>query len=222
VHYADEFPKVKVFHTARTADELILLAPLLDHLDIFDISFHYTGQVPLATGTLILPSPVPLQNEDIGGVDARNSGIVQNVLAPHQAPRKGDVASPLTHAGGVSKVLSKVSHGKHMSASTLTTGRLHAVKDTPKSKGSKPKQLDEQEIGGFKKVRPAFIPDPEPRLINFRGRWESLVVWVGSWFAAFWCLVRFFGKHLLICVCVCVRICGCCSRWQEHKRRQKV
>lgn len=39
---ADEWPKVTVYHTARTLDELALVAPLLPHARIFDLHLHLT------------------------------------------------------------------------------------------------------------------------------------------------------------------------------------
>lgn len=170
---------MKVFHTARTLDEVILLAPLFDHPTIFDISLHYTGKSQLPTSTLIMPSPVPCADETpCGHFACDTESLLQLQNAPNLKVYNGDASASIAHSKALSVLLSEHSFGREGHA------RIPAVKS------QQPNTFVGQEIGGFKKVEPNFEPDPEPRLIGIRGKWEGLIVWVGAWFAAFWTLVR--------------------------------
>ena len=106
-HCADDFPKVKVFHTARTLDEVILLAPLFDHPSVFDIALHYTGDEPIVTSTLIMPSPVPLGGEDACGNFATDTDtLLQLQNAPNLKVYNGAASASIAASAALSKALS--------------------------------------------------------------------------------------------------------------------
>ena len=182
---------MKVFHTARTLDEVILLAPLLDHPAVFDISLHYTGKTPLTTSTLIMPSPVPHANEPpCGHFACDTETLMQLHGAPNLKVYNGDVSASIAASRALSRMLSEPS-GKE------APGRFSPVVPSGKAvKKSKQNTFMGQDIGGFKKVEPSFVPDPDPRLTGIRGKWEGLVVWAGSWLVAFLTLVR---PHAVLC-----------------------
>ena len=46
--HAGDGPKIAVYHTARTLDELAVIAPLLPHTGLFDFHLHLTQDVPTA------------------------------------------------------------------------------------------------------------------------------------------------------------------------------
>lgn len=209
-----------MFHTARTLDEVILLAPLFDHPSVFDISLHYTGKTPLPTSTLIMPSPVPLEDETPHGHFACNTeSLLKLCDAPNLLVYNGDASASIANSRALSRRLSMSSNRRlSMSlpeppimrkeasiqeealnlreASNLSSvgnegrgGRI-AVKKGKGKGNAKRSKFEGQDIGGFKRIQPTFEPEPEPRLIGIRGKWEGLVVWVGAWFCAFWTLVR--------------------------------
>ena len=101
---------MKVFHTARTLDEVILLAPLLDHPAVFDISLHYTGKTPLITATLIMPSPVPHTHESpCGHFACDTETLMQLHNAPNLKVYNGDASASIAASRALSRMLSEPS-----------------------------------------------------------------------------------------------------------------
>lgn len=189
--FAAGYPKVKVFHTARTLDEVILLAPLLDHPCVFDISLHYTGKTPLTTCTLIMPSPVPLDSENPCGHFACDTETLLHLQdAPNLKVYNGDASASIANSKALSKAFSErlnIHSVAHDSKNSKNSGRKSISMMSKKINN----KFAGKEVGGFKKVTPTFAPDPDPRLVSLRGKWESLVVWVGAWLVAFASLVCF-------------------------------
>ena len=184
---AEDFPKVKVFHTARTLDEVILLAPLFDHPKVFDISLHYTGSSPITTHTLIMPSPVLLDGEDPGGHFAADTEtLLQLQHAPNLKVYNGAASACIAASAALSKAVSQPLKRRGPEVSPRGA----------QAKAKAQKALG-KEVGGFKKVKTKFAANLDPRLINIRGKWEGLLVWVGAWLTAFLTLVCNSAIHAL-------------------------
>lgn len=159
-----------MIHTARAIDELVLLAPLLDHPTIFDLRLHFTGNLDalksLAPCSVPLPAPVLLPLPD--PAPAKKSRY------PLELPQSLVSRLPDVHSLDKYSVVSdrKSELGIRASASM------------PDLKGSK-----KAEKGG---------PSGR-RLMGMHGKWESLLVWVGAWLASFWTLVCFSACCLCFC-----------------------
>ena len=172
---AENMPRVKVFHTAKTMDEIIMLAPLLDYPTVFEISLHCTGKAPLSSCSLRTPRPVP-HNPSTSPPPSTQSFLVPPATRQSGAEHTDDSTSvdiPYSIA---------LSTGPSPSDAVATGAR----DDTARA-GS----CHGPGMGGLNKAKAALTRhlDPQPRLISVQGKWEGLVVWVGAWVAAFWALV---------------------------------
>jgi hypothetical protein len=149
-----------VIHTARAIDELVLMAPLLDHPTIFDLRLHFTGKFDTlracATCTIPLPTPVPLPRKPLPLPDASGFG-----------PRLPDLISDQCSVASEKK--------KDELPRSSSLQQYVSRDDGPKVSGR--------------------------RLMGIHGKWESLVVWVGTWLASFWTLVRCFNFQLALAQC---------------------
>jgi hypothetical protein len=201
-----EIPSVKVFYVARTLDEVVILAPLLDHPTVFDIHVYYIGATPLQSATIIMPSPVLLEGE---AEHARFACDDASLLAFRDVPIlrvfNGDAAACFM----TSKALASSCYTQ---GNPAWKGRFPGIEtrgqDGQKSVQGIFKGLD---LGAANRDSQSPAPLKNSRLRGMQGKWEGLVVWAGSWFVAFWALVRFRASDDTATVMLQLRLSSLCG-----------
>jgi hypothetical protein len=184
---------VTVFHSASTVEGLALCAPLLEHPSVFELHLHFTGD------THSLPHTFPVRGFPLPSPGAPGS--------PQQADGEAQALPGETPTAALAARYIPVEPVAGQEAGSPREGELDAgLDETQRMRGG-----ESEDVAQYDNALKMWLPgkaDPasqkdevqwgnkartEGAVRKFKGlagRWESLFVWIGSWAASFWTLVR--------------------------------
>ena len=198
---------MKVYHTAATIEELIFLAPLLAHPSIFELHFYFAGAAHSLSGVPALRSfPVPSPRTPLHAPfwpgnhdDVEDSSVPSTAAfaARYIPPKPIQRESMQSHsfegaeacAGGADCPTVGMRGGE---AEVPDMGGNYVT--TPKAGLGPIDSALKSPLAGKQAIAQWGSPARDRRvrkLAAVPGRWQGLAVWIGSWIACFWLLVRF-------------------------------